>query len=286
MACFHPIDAYKCEDGSIVFAERAKFRITGHVKLPCGQCAGCRIDRAREWTIRCMHEASCHEKNSFVTLTYSDENIPAGNTLVYEDFQLWIKRLRKHTQTPLRYFMCGEYGSQTERPHYHALIFGYQFPDLQPWGITPQGHQTYRSATLEKLWWQGNSLIGQVTKQAAGYIARYSLKKVTGNLADAHYNGRTPEFARMSLKPGIGATWFDKYKSDCLPCDYIIHDGIKMPVPRYYENLYTRKGGDIDPIKESRESYAVKYKDNQTWQRMEVREEVLHAKIKQLKRTL
>lgn len=249
--------------------------------MPCGQCIGCRLDRARDWSVRCLHEAKMHEQNSFITLTYSDENIPAGNTLVYRDFQLFMKRLRK-TVGPVRFFMCGEYGEQTERPHYHAILFGYQFPDLQYWGKSPAGYPVYRSAILETLWTHGNSLVGSVSRESAGYVARYCLKKVTGKDADEHYKGREPEFARMSLKPGIGASFFEKHTADILPNDYIVTDGIKVPVPKYYEKLY--KGVDLDDVKYTREQYAQRHASNNTPERLAVRERVQHAKITTLQR--
>ncbi|AXH75345.1 MAG: replication initiator protein [Microviridae sp.] len=279
--CYKPIRGYKCSDGSVVWNQLSKYDIVGDIKLPCAQCIGCRLDRAREWSVRCLHEAKLHEQNSFITLTYNDENLPTGNTLVYRDYQLFMKRLRKITP-PVRFFMCGEYGEGTARPHYHAIIFGYQFPDLQYWGTSPTGHPVYRSSQLEQLWTLGNSLIGNVTKQSAGYVARYCMKKVTGDLADEHYKGRTPEFAHMSLKPGIGANFFRKFTSDILPNDYVIEDGYKIPVPKYYDKLY--KGNDIEDIKWKREQYAQKFAQNNTPERLTARETVQQARANMLLR--
>lgn len=282
MPCYHPIKGFRCSDGSVVFVELQRYDIVGDIKLPCGQCVGCRLDRAREWSVRCLHEAKLSPQNSFITLTYSEENLPAGLSLDYRHFQLFMKRLRKRTGLRIRFFMCGEYGEQSLRPHYHALLFGYQFPDLYAWSTSPTGHQLYRSAMLEELWPAGNSLVGDVTRESAGYVARYCMKKVTGDLAESHYGGRTPEFARMSLKPGIGAEWFQRYSTDMLPCDYVVTDGIKVPVPRYYERLYK---GDMDEIKYRREVYGRKFADNNTDERLVVREAVAKAKIKSLLRS-
>ncbi|AXH76962.1 MAG: replication initiator protein [Microviridae sp.] len=281
MPCYKPINAYRTADGGAVFAQLGRYDIVGDIRLPCGQCIGCRLDRAREWSVRCLHEAKMHDANSFITLTYKDENIPPLGSLQYRDFQLFMKRFRKACG-PIRFFMCGEYGEVTLRPHYHAIIFGYQFPDLQYWGRSPSGHPVYRSDILESLWDLGNSLVGQVSKESAGYVARYCLKKITGDLAEDHYKGREPEFARMSLKPGIGASFFHKFTEDILPCDYIIVEGLKIPVPKYYEKLY---GGDMDEIKWRREQYGRKHADNNTPERLAVREEVQAAKLRQLKRT-
>ncbi|WNK13330.1 MAG: replication initiator protein [Microvirus sp.] len=280
MPCYKPIKGYRTTDG-VVFAQLARYDIVGDIKLPCGQCIGCRLDRAREWSVRCMHEAKMHQANSFITLTYSEENLPANMSLDYRHFQNFMKRLRKKAG-PVRFFMCGEYGETNLRPHYHAIIFGYQFPDLIPWGKSPSGNPLYRSPILETLWTAGNTLIGQVTRQSAGYVARYCLKKVTGDLADGHYQGREPEFARMSLKPGIGASFFHRYTSDILPNDYVVSDGWKIPVPKYYERLY--QAPDLDQVKHARELYARTKADNNTPDRLAAREEVAHAKIKSLLR--
>lgn len=280
MPCYKPIRAYKVADGGIVFSQLARYDIVGDCRLPCGQCIGCRLDRAREWSVRCMHEAKMHEDNSFVTLTYADENLPADGSLNYSDFQKFMRRLRKRVGE-VRFFMCGEYGEMTKRPHFHAILFGYQFPDLKIWGRSPSGHPVYRSEILESLWTVGNSLVGQVTRQSAGYVARYCLKKVTGDLAEAHYKGRTPEFAHMSLKPGIGAKFFEKYSADILPNDYVIEDGMKIPVPKYYDKLYK---GDIDDVKYRREVFGRAHADNNTDERMKVREIVQEARISTLVR--
>lgn len=295
MACYHPAAAFQTADGGVVFSQLKRHDIIGDIKLPCGQCVGCRIDRSREWSIRCLHEAKMWTHNSFITLTYNEENLPANKSLNYRDYQLFMKRLRFKTGYPIRFFMCGEYGEKDFRPHYHALLFGYQFPDLLYWGKSPAGHPVYRSKILEELWTLGNSLIGNVSRESAGYVARYCMKKVTGDLAESHYaytdeNGntyqRTPEFARMSLKPGIGATWYQKYHSDVLPNDYVIADGIKMPVPRYYENMFKSGKGDLDEIKYNRALYAAKHAANRTPDRLAAREEVQKRRIQSLERKI
>ncbi|AXH76662.1 MAG: replication initiator protein [Microviridae sp.] len=223
-----------------------------------------------------------HEENSFLTLTYSDENLPADGSLNYRHFQLFMKRLRKE-YGPVRFFMCGEYGELTKRPHYHAILFGRDFPDKVYHGKSPGGYDMFKSQSLDDLWALGYCTVGQVTKQSAGYVARYCMKKVTGDRAEDHYNGREPEFAHMSLKPGIGASFFDKFVKDMLPCDYVIHDGWKIPVPKYYEKLY--KGEDIEDIKYRREVYSRRFKENNTDERLKVREEVAEARVKMLRRS-
>ncbi|WNK13270.1 MAG: replication initiator protein [Microvirus sp.] len=279
MPCYKPIAGFRTPDG-VVFSELARHDILGDIKLPCGQCLGCRLDRAREWSVRCLHEAKMHRENSFITLTYAEENLPVNNSLDYRDYQLFMKRLRKKAG-PVRFFMCGEYGELLKRPHYHAILFGYQFPDLVYMGKSGAGYPVYRSPLLENLWPLGRSLVGAVSRQSAGYVARYCLKKVNGDRAEAHYNGRTPEFAHMSLKPGLGATFFQKWSGDILPNDYVIEDGYKIPVPKYYDKLFK---GDIDDVKFEREKYARTRLDNNTPERLAVREVVQHERIKALNR--
>ena len=121
MACFHPLRAWRTEDGKIVFKEYADTVAT--LQLPCGRCVGCRLEHSRQWSVRIMHEASMHAPSSFVTLTYEESKLPAGGALVYEDFQLFMKRVRKKFG-PTRFFMCGEYGDENRRPHFHAGLFG------------------------------------------------------------------------------------------------------------------------------------------------------------------
>lgn len=284
MPCYSPANAFKCADGSIVFSQLKRHGdIIGDIKVPCGQCIGCRIDRAQQWAIRCLHEAKIWQYNCFVTLTYDDANLPANGGLDYRDFQLFIKRLRKELG-PLRFFMCGEYGEETFRPHYHAILFGMDFADKVYVGKSATGYPVYTSAKLNELWRKGNCQIGSVSKESAGYVARYCMKKVTGDLAEARYGDKEPEFCRMSLKPGIGADFFFKYQSDILPNDYIIMDGFKAPVPKYYDKLFVKNGGDLEEIQYQRELCALQFRENQTPERLAVRAEVAARKLKMLSR--
>ncbi|WNK13381.1 MAG: replication initiator protein [Microvirus sp.] len=279
MPCYHPQKAYRTPTG-IVWSQLARHDIIGDITIPCKQCIGCRLDRAQEWSVRCLHEAKMHEQNSYITLTYNDENLPADRSLDYRHYQLFMKKLRKKAGE-IKFFMCGEYGELTQRPHYHALLFGYQFPDLEYMGKNATGDKLYGSNMLAKLWGLGNVIVGEVSKQSAGYVARYALKKVTGDRAEAHYNGRTPEFAQMSRRPGIGATFFEKWAKDILPNDYVIVDGIKIPVPTYYDRIYK---GDMDEIKWKREIFARKHNANNTDERLYAREEVQIRKAAMLLR--
>jgi len=282
MACFRPVAAWRLEDGSIFFgAEKAGARA---LQLPCGRCIGCKLVRSRGWALRCMHEAQMHEDNSFVTLTYSDDFL--SPSLNYRDFQLFMKRLRK-LKGGSRFFMCGEYGSVNLRPHFHALLFGVRFN-----GLDSIGTNLFRSGELERLWPYGFSSIGSVTYESAGYVARYSLKKVVGVGAFSHYcrvdrvSGEyvqvVPEFARMSLKPGIGFDWFRKYWKEVYgPRDGVVLVGGRVsPAPRYYDQMLEVLYNDVFEDKK-RERYVNggKFVDECTPERLAVRELCAKAKL-------
>jgi len=238
MTCYHPLTGYRSKDRnpsgkrSIVFNPGPKHALSGvPVKLPCGQCIGCRLERSRQWAIRCVHEASLHSQNSFLTLTYADEKLPADGSLVVKHHQDFMKRLRKHlsqerkdpcpchkgTDTKVRFFHCGEYGETYGRPHYHTLLFGHDFEDKVLEFTTPRGDEVFTSKTLGELWTHGLSKIGSVTFESAAYVARYITKKVTGDDAEKYYEGRKPEYVTMSRRPGIAHSWFEKFKSDVSP---------------------------------------------------------------------
>lgn len=235
-----------------------------------------------------------HEASSFLTLTFSDEYLPPSYSVDVRDMQLFMKRLRKRIGKPVRFFACGEYGETNLRPHYHLILFGYDFPDRYPWRKTGSGFVTYRSAELEQVWWMGNAEIGTVTQESAGYVARYVLKKVNGRMADDHYRrihpltgeivNVAPEFVTMSNKPGIGSGWYDKYSMDAFPSDFVIINGEKRPVPRYYKKKLEEE--TADEITAKRKQEARKRAADNTPERLAVREEVLTLRLDQLTREL
>lgn len=292
MPCFSPLQAWKTCGGEILFADRGDCR---PLELPCGQCVGCRLERSRQWAMRCMHEAQLHEMNSFVTLTYNDENV--STSLDYRDFQLFMKRLRKMFG-PTRFYMCGEYGETTFRPHFHALLFGLDFGDKTSWRKSSGGFQLYRSATLERLWPYGNSEIGGVSFESAAYVARYCMKKVTGPAAVEHYKRvdiRTgeiisvqPEFTRMSLKPGIGFNWIRLYRTDVYRGDgepYVVVNGMKSKPPRYYDQ-YVSDLDEYQEVQHRRYKRALLNRDECTDERLQVRERVARSRLHFKQRSL
>lgn len=209
------------------------------IQVPCGICVGCRTDRAKEWAVRCSHEAQMHEHNAFVTLTYDDAKIPHVNddpdgpfTLRKADFVNFMKRLRKARNHKVRFLQAAEYG-QLGRPHHHALLFGVAFPDKKRWKRSGD-NWLYRSAELEKLWDYGYSSIGDVTVESAMYVAQYTLKKQFSD--KKHYGQIVQEYATMSRNHGIGWGWLQKYGGDIYPEDKVVtSSGYIMKPPRYYD---------------------------------------------------
>jgi len=244
-----------------------------------------------------MHEAQMHEANCFVTLTYDDQHLVNRHGLNYRDFQLFMKRLRKKfTGQKVRFYMCGEYGETFSRPHFHACLFGIDFPDKEPISKLASQAKLYNSATLTTLWPHGYSSVGAVTFQSAAYVARYVMKKITGDRATAHYtvidehgeiHQKTPEFCHMSLKPGIGHSWLQRYHSDVYPSDQVIAQGHPSKPPRYYDKQLNK----TDPallaeIKTQREFKQYPHRGDNTDQRLRAKELVTLAKTNQLKRTI
>lgn len=305
MPCFSPLQAWRTSKGEIVFWRRQD--AISEFKLPCGGCEGCLLERSRQWAVRCMHEAQLWEKNCFITLTYEDP--PPWNSLVHSDFQKFMKRLRKRfkgdkevvddrtgkSSRPIRYYMAGEYGSARGRPHYHACIFNFAFEDLKFLRRTNSGSDLYRSAQLESLWPYGYSSVGDVTFESAAYVARYVMKKQNQDI-DVHAPvdletgeviERLPEYNRMSLKPGIGANFVDKFKSDVFPNDYVVVNGHKAKPPRYYFKRLEQQDPDLyEQVEYSRAMKGLQSCEENTVERLGARQKVLQAKLKQLQRNL
>jgi len=307
MACYHPLTAYlsghQTNNATGKSFRRVSFKETDEhdrqISLPCGQCVGCRLERSRQWAMRCIHEAQLHQNNCFITLTYDDEHLPKDLSLDHRDFQLFFKRLRKaNPHIKIRYYMAGEYGTNFGRPHFHACIFGYDFHDKKLFKRTSADSLLYRSEELEKLWPYGYSTIGDVTFESAAYVARYIMQKQTGkDVNKDHYTycdlqtGELvkiqPEYNKMSLKPGIGADWYKKYKTDVYPHDYVEVRGKKLKPPKYYDRLFSKENPyEYDQILYTREKQAKLRPEEHSYERLLVKETVTKAKLQKLKRKL
>lgn len=302
MPCYSPLRGFRAKSVNssgkrgIVFNPGQGFPDLP-VDLPCGQCIGCRIARSREWALRCVHEASLHTENSFITLTYNDSNLPSDGGLRIKHFQDFMKRFRKDIEpAKIRFFHCGEYGSKNKRPHYHAIVFGYSFPDRSLYK-NARGNNLYISEQLSRLWPFGFSIIGEVSIQSANYVARYCMKKVTGDKAIEHYqtvNTETgelhqvsPEYVTMSRRPGIAADWYKQYQSDCFPKDFITHEGAKFKVPKFYGRLLEESHEEYyRSIKDKRVKEAKKRHKDNTPERLEVRKKCKELQLRKLEREI
>lgn len=203
---------------------------------------------------RLMHEAQFHDDAHFITLTYDEEHIPMQldgmGILCPKDLQLFWKRLRKEFGDGIRYYACGEYGDETGRPHYHAIVFGLHLDDLVVYD-----DKLFTSQKLDDVWKCGNVLVGDVTYDSCSYVAGYIMKKLTGKVAVENYRryGIVPEFSRMSRRPAIGKKFFDEYYSDMFPEDVMLVRGIVNKPTRYYDKLFKKLDSDgYDKIKRAR----------------------------------
>lgn len=295
MPCYKPITCYRAKGGGITFSPKMSEGL--EVKIPCGQCIGCRIDRSKQWAIRCVHEAKFHDKNSYITLTYNDVNLPYDGGLNHRHFQLFMKRLRKKIQpNKVRYYMCGEYGDKNQRPHYHAILFGWQPEDLEFFQKNYQGDVLYKSQELEDIWQKGFVTVGDVTYQSAAYCARYVMKKITGDKADVEKTYQrvkadtgevftvSPEYNAMSRRPGLGKKWFDERYREIIREDFCVTpDGKKVKVPNtYFKWLELEAPYEWERIKEERAARLDRRADDLTPERLKAREFCQQQKLKRL----
>lgn len=263
MSCFYPrvavpsgltdsgktkytvIPSDSMSDPFIVLSENS-----GAILVPCGKCRGCCLDYSRRWADRMMLELETAGKAIFLTLTYNNNNVPwiyddcgvpIWQTLCKRDFQLFMKRLRKFfTDRKIRFFACGEYGENTLRPHYHAIIFGLDlsdFSDLEQIGKNRQGDHYFTSASLVNIWSKGYITIAKVSYETCAYVARYVSKKHSNDSLYLENIGVEPIFCVMSRRPGIGKEYLDLHP-DALDHDYINIStptgGRKISMPKYY----------------------------------------------------
>lgn len=293
MTCYEPIVAYsvgKKKNGALkllfakgnnrysdVFYDEKGISHPEYEKLllPCGHCIGCLMKRSRDWTIRLVHEMEYSTCASFVTLTYDEEHVPRSKyiddngeeqesmTLSKRDVQLFMKRLRKRIgNKKIRYFLAGEYGGKTKRPHYHMIIFNYDFPDKKLFQVN-DGYALYRSNMLEDIWKLGFSSIAEVNFATCSYVAKYCLKKKYGshNMYYRIFN-LEPEFNLMSRRPGIGYQWIKEHQEDVFSGDYKIRvstdkGGITSSIPKYYDRIYSvNHEKEIEELKRIRKESA------------------------------
>lgn len=277
MSCFSPMRGYpigKTANGKVKYKilkknfpeyvntstyDNPKTRVYEYTELPCGSCLGCKLQRAQDWVTRCYLELKQHKQSSFITLTYSNENLPERFELRPDHLQKFMKRLRKFLEPlKIKFFACGEYGDITKRPHYHLIIFGYQFDDLKFYK-NDKLNTLYTSEKLQALWHYGFAPVGSCTNESISYVARYTTKKITEEknkryntrqlLDDKARQYRIPPFVRMSTRPAIGKEWAlanvtdNLYESDTVVI--IDKETVKeVPIPRYFNKLFKATNED------------------------------------------
>lgn len=285
------------------------------VPLPCGRCIGCRIDYSRQWANRCMLELGYHDSSYFCTFTYDDEHVPRtfypdpetgealpALTLKKRDFQLLMKRIRKRFEADkIRFFMAGEYGSETFRPHYHAIIFGLHLDDLIPYKTVREGgeyYTYYNSPSLQECWPYGYVVVGEVTWESCAYTARYVMKKMKGKEAEFYdKHNIQPEFTLMSRRPGIARQYYDEnpnlYDFDKINIS-TPKGGRSFRPPRYFDKLYDvecpEKSAELKELRKKLAVEAQKAKLQKTsltsQELLKVQEEKQANRIKSLRRSL
>lgn len=293
MSCFTPLKAWRDRmSGDIRWSSGGD---GDPLELPCSRCVGCRSDRSRAWSIRLGHEAQCWDSNLFVSLDYAPEHLSSWS-LVYEDFQSFMRRLRKEVhgvsrapngRRPIRFFVAGEYGGRYQRPHWHAILFNLALPDSKEFA-----NGSFRSETLERLWGNGNCVIDRVTPASCAYVAGYTVEKArrrgageANEVVDVETGEvitRRDEFCEMSNRPGIGAYWYSRFGRDLFPHDFAVQEGKKFKVPRYYyEKLKVSSPLEAEEVANERILRAGRVDpEESTPRRRAIRQEVAEARIR------
>lgn len=267
MACYHPQRAWRNRADAIAFRPPEKQHELEQLQLPCGSCIGCRMDRARDWAIRCSLELQAHDAACFATLTYNERYCPPS--LVKRDLSAWVKRVQRklRDERDIRFFGCGEYGEQNGRPHYHAIVYG-----------------TADHPSLHDAWTKGFVKVDdQIGPGAIAYVAGYATKK---QLFREKPHRRTdpetgeeylyqPPFILMSRRPGIGSHAREHWRSWR---DSAIWHGEKVPVPRYLHEAWKAQASEaqLEKLKEEKKENALR-RDTKQEQR-ENQELAAHAR--------
>lgn len=223
-----------------------------YIEVPCGKCMECKLNYTKQWAMRVMHELQYYSNSCFITLTYDDDKLPYGWNkekfpLDKRELQKFFKRLRKRlgNNHKIKYFACGEYGGKFGRPHFHAIILNWFPNDTDKYG---------NSKILTELWPFGFVKVGTVNYNSARYVASYIVKKKKG-IEKNYYkdNGLNPEFVLMSQ--GLGKRFCLEHKEQMEQLGYILFNGYKTPIPRYYlDKIY-----DTENKQKQRKEYLNEY---------------------------
>lgn len=258
MPCYHPVYAVRTATGAVRIGYDGRDGVH-RLDLPCGRCIGCVKRKALELSIRGQLEHSLWPCGRMLTLTYSHDTLPADGSLRRRDFTLFAKRLRKAVAgvaecdwkeglRPLRILACGEYGSSSRRPHYHAVVSNLRLPDE-----TPAGGRGFHSETLSRLWGLGHVRLDEVTPASIGYVSGYVRKKLSSRRKGTRYyesideesgelHKLEPEFVQTPVRPGLGLPWLWRFSGD-LGKQFVTIGGKSRPVPRYFVKKLVDESG-------------------------------------------
>lgn len=239
MRCTRPLTVgFKSDGKTLSWSSKKYNKEYAPFQLPCGKCISCKLLQAREKATRCVHEASLYEKNSFITLTYSDENLESDR-LIYEHAQKFMRDLRyAYPENPIPSVITGEYGGKNKRPHFHILLFNFSPGDEKPYKKNKQGDQLYKSDKLDDIWSRNDktlspTLVGPINLSTAGYVCRYQLKKLEHEGEADLYK----PIVKYSSKYAIGKAWIEKNWKETFKKGYVqINKKEILKIPRYYEN--------------------------------------------------
>ena len=330
MSCYHPLLGYPAgvsrETGKMQYhiVPASDPRVMDPywkdqlIQIPCGKCIGCRLEYSRQWANRCMLELQYHDSAYFVTLTYNEEHVPRTGlhgemSLRKRDFQLFMKRLRKkYSDDRIRFYAAGEYGTTTQRPHYHAILFGLHLDDLQVYK-SKDSFKYFTSPGLQRVWSVvesskdsitplaqplGYVVVAPVTWETCAYTARYTSKKANTQSPQFFESfGIEPPFTLMSRKPGIGRDFYDDHP-DVYQHEFINvstkNGGKKFRPPKYFDRLLEQDDPELfvqlkeqrkERAKETQQAKAAK-STMSFMQALEVAESNKLASVKKLKREL
>lgn len=217
-------------------------------KLPCGRCTNCKIQIAKEWALRCCLELPYWEKSIFTTLTFRDSEMtdPSIHKKELSDFFHNVRNDLRKSKQKIKILGCGEYGDESMRKHYHAIIFGLGMSNEK---ITISHNcETYTSenSILEKNWSKGNVFNGIVTWNSCRYVASYVFKKYYDELKEDYYTSKGLENPFQHTSNGIGKQFYEEWANNILSKGYIMFNGIKHTIPRYFLELYEKDGKKLE----------------------------------------
>lgn len=283
MQCTSPRTvSFKGDGRTLAFSEKEWSPEYAPFQIPCNKCLNCRLLYAREWSIRCLHEAKMHKENTFLTLTYKD--LKGGETLkdLYPDFQKFMKRLRKQNPNKfINYLVTGEYGDLNKRPHWHALIFGWRPSDQKRFRKSDRGDQIYTSHNLDSLWNLGIAEFGDITIHSANYCSRYATKKLV------HGKDKTHSFeplSRKSTKRAIGKAWLEQHWEDTFNDGCVtLRGGTRVAIPRFYERWLAKVHPDAYDRYIKGIKYEIQREAEKTSRKAEIKEKQNNAERRQRK---